>query len=319
MAYTQKHLRNHVMELQKYLHGISYYNPQIPRIVPDGIYDRETETAIRAFQREYHLPETGRTDMQTWNKLINVYKHYISGTAQKINIFPSPNHVVKAGDTGLIVYILQSMLNVIGEYYDNMPNAQISGTSLVTLFIIITVWSCLYKIGLFGKDTIFVLILILLIRFGCALKSKINSRNDCMYSDENGEEADADLTDAIIWSVNTLSDAAVDTVWNSIDRCMNNAADKSSYARINNNESLSTKKVDMNIYLAMQNYMLEQAEKENAELEKRRKSYIFDDDNAEMKSIAVNGTIMPQKKKEYAEMESVVINSKSNQLDNTNN
>lgn len=191
--------------------------------------------------------------------------------------------------------------------------------SLVTLFIIITVWSCLYKIGLFGKDTIFVLILILLIRFGCALKSKINSRNDCMYSDENGEEADADLTDAIIWSVNTLSDAAVDTVWNSIDSCMNNAADKSSYARINNNESLSTKKVDMNIYLAMQNYMFEQAEKENAELEKRRKSYIFDDDNAEMESIAVNGTIMPQKKKEYAEMESVVINSKSNQLDNTNN
>ena len=91
MAYTQKHLRNHVMELQKYLHGISYYNPQIPRIVPDGIYDRETETAIRAFQREYHLPETGRTDMQTCNKLINVYKHYISGTAQKINIFPSRN------------------------------------------------------------------------------------------------------------------------------------------------------------------------------------------------------------------------------------
>lgn len=191
--------------------------------------------------------------------------------------------------------------------------------SLVTLFIIITVWSCLYKIGLFGKDTIFVLILILLIRFGCALKSKINSRNDCMYSDENGKEADADLTDAIIWSVNTLSDAAVDTVWNSIDSCMNNAADKSSYARINNNESLSTKKVDMNIYLAMQNYMLEQAEKENAELEKRWKGYIFDDDNAEMESIAVNGTIMPQKKKEYAEMESVVINSKSNQLDNTNN
>ena len=93
MAYTQKHLKNHVMELQKYLHGISYYNPQIPRIVPDGIYDRETETAIRAFQREYHLPETGRTDMQTWNKLINVYKHYISGTAQKINIFPSPNPI----------------------------------------------------------------------------------------------------------------------------------------------------------------------------------------------------------------------------------
>ena len=191
--------------------------------------------------------------------------------------------------------------------------------SLVTLFIIITVWSCLYKIGLFGKNTIFVLILILLIRFGCALKSKINSRNDCMYSDENGEEADADLTDAIIWSVNTLSDAAIDTVWNSIDSCMNNAADKSSYARINNNESLSTKKVDMNIYLAMPNYILEQAEKENAELEKRRKSYIFDDDNTEMESIAVNGTIMPHKKKEYAEMESVVINSKSNQLDNTNN
>lgn len=48
MAYTQKHLRNHVMELQKYLHGISYYNPQIPRIVPDGIYDRETETTVKS-------------------------------------------------------------------------------------------------------------------------------------------------------------------------------------------------------------------------------------------------------------------------------
>ena len=144
--------------------------------------------------------------------------------------------------------------------------------SLVTLFIIITVWSCLYKIGLFGKNTIFVLILILLIRFGCALKSKINSRNDCMYSDENGEEADADLTDAIIWSVNTLSDAAIDTVWNSIDSCMNNAADKSSYARINNNESLSTKKVDMNIYLAMQIIYLNKLKRKTQSLKKGGKA-----------------------------------------------
>ena len=43
-----------------------------------GVYDRETEDAIKDFQRRNSLPETGFTDKATWNELANQY-NIVSG------------------------------------------------------------------------------------------------------------------------------------------------------------------------------------------------------------------------------------------------
>ncbi len=127
MTYTAAQKRAHINELQRYLHAISYFDVRIPTVIPDGIYGRETETAVRAFQRAYGLKDTGNTDFNTWNKIISVYREYVNRTPFAYDIFPSHKYVMREGDSGLLVYILQAMLNDIGKRHDNMPDLDVNG------------------------------------------------------------------------------------------------------------------------------------------------------------------------------------------------
>ncbi len=42
----------------------------------NGIYDSETQSAIRHFQKLHGLPETGMVDRDTWENLSNEYNYY---------------------------------------------------------------------------------------------------------------------------------------------------------------------------------------------------------------------------------------------------
>lgn len=127
MAFTNAQKKQHIMELQKYLHGISLFNNKIPLIIPDGFYGKETALAVRAFQREYGLPETGNTDFATWNKIVDVYRELLSSEPIAYDIFPSSTYTLRQGDSGLLVYILEAMLDNIADYYDNMPSVKVDG------------------------------------------------------------------------------------------------------------------------------------------------------------------------------------------------
>ena len=127
MAFSDKQRRQHIHELQTYLHAISFFNERIRRIIPDGFYGRDTAIAVRAFQRDYGLPDTGNTDTATWNKIVSVYRELLYGNPVAYNAFPAPDHVVRPGDSGLIVYIIQAMLDSIGAAFDNMPRVPVSG------------------------------------------------------------------------------------------------------------------------------------------------------------------------------------------------
>lgn len=127
MSYTQHQTQSHIKELQGCLHAISCVNPQIPLIIPDGIYDGETANAVRAFQREYGLNESGRADMSTWNKIVQIYREIVEGEIENPIFFPSANHIVKIGESGLSVYVIQAMLCVISGFFDNFECPQING------------------------------------------------------------------------------------------------------------------------------------------------------------------------------------------------
>ena len=43
-----------------------------------GVLDKETEEAIRRFQEIHALPQTGRIDRLTWNRLSEEYKNYLT-------------------------------------------------------------------------------------------------------------------------------------------------------------------------------------------------------------------------------------------------
>lgn len=127
MAYTNNQRKQHIYELQTYLHAISLMNDKIPLIIPDGVYGNETALAVRAFQREYGLPETGNADSATWNKIVSVYRGILRGKPVPYAVFPSPKYVAAKGDTGQLIYIIQAMLHDIGKSYDNAPEVDVCG------------------------------------------------------------------------------------------------------------------------------------------------------------------------------------------------
>lgn len=127
MPYTDAQKRQHIIEIQTYLHAISFMNTAIPQIIPSGIYNRETITAVKAFQREYDLPETGSIDPITWNKIVSVYRSYIRIEPMPYNAFPSEKYIAHIGEKGQIIYILQAMLVDISNSYDNAPKISVTG------------------------------------------------------------------------------------------------------------------------------------------------------------------------------------------------
>ena len=127
MPYTNAQKKQHIKEVQTYLYAISLFDSRIPQIIPDGIYGSETATAVRAFQREYGLPDTGKVDAATWNKIVAVYRNYQKSEPRPISCFPSAKYSLKPGDDGEIVDLIQVMLKAIGKRYDNFPEVTICG------------------------------------------------------------------------------------------------------------------------------------------------------------------------------------------------
>lgn len=127
MAYSSNQKKQHIIELQRYLQAISYVDENIPHVIPDCFYGKETAAAVKAFQREHGLPETGNTDFTTWNKIVSIYKSNLDLKPLALDIFPSADYVVKQGDRGLLVYIIEAILNDMSTKYDNMTSLNVTG------------------------------------------------------------------------------------------------------------------------------------------------------------------------------------------------
>ena len=58
---------------QYYLSVISYFDPQIPQVIIDGIFDQNTREAVLALQQRNGLEPTGIIDRPTWNAIEAAY------------------------------------------------------------------------------------------------------------------------------------------------------------------------------------------------------------------------------------------------------
>lgn len=127
MPYNNNQRRMHIIELQRYLHAISLINNNIPTVVPTGVYNNETIAVVKAFQREYNLNITGKTDSVTWDKVVQVYKGLFHMQPKAYPVFPSEKYVCEHGASGCLVYIIQVMLYSMGQSYDNFPKIKVCG------------------------------------------------------------------------------------------------------------------------------------------------------------------------------------------------
>lgn len=128
MAYTPEQKKAHIRELQKYLNAISYYHQEIPCILPTGVYDQKTETAVRAFQKLYHLTETGETNQATWDKIVSVYLADMQNKPQPLEAFPvKKNTVLHMGEHCFTVAVIQAVLMELSRKYSNLPEIAVTG------------------------------------------------------------------------------------------------------------------------------------------------------------------------------------------------
>ncbi len=116
-----------VFRIQTQLNRIQENYPAITRITSvDGVFDELTASATKDFQGVFSLPVTGEVDKATWYKI-----NYIFNSVKKLAELDSEglvydevrrpyDSVLKLGDAGVAVQILQYYLNVLAYFNSDL-------------------------------------------------------------------------------------------------------------------------------------------------------------------------------------------------------
>ena len=136
-----------VLRIQLFLNRISRNYPAIPKIAyPDGLFDVQTEDAVKEFQRIFNLTPDGIVGNATWYKI-----YFIFTTVKRLSELDSEgvkldtvsrqfDTDLSPGDQGVNVQLIQYFLNVISEFNNFIPSVTIDGiygpktTESVTVF-----------------------------------------------------------------------------------------------------------------------------------------------------------------------------------------
>ena len=133
-ALTRGSFGNDVLTVKRELNRIAVNYPAIPRIAgTTGVYDSETEDAVRTFQRIFNLTADGIVGKATWYKLKQIYtavKRLSELTSEGLTI-PETERVyseeLRLGDSGVEVEATQYYLAFLGYFYPELPPIAITG------------------------------------------------------------------------------------------------------------------------------------------------------------------------------------------------
>ncbi len=117
-----------VETIQTYLNRIRRNYPAIPAITDDaGSFGNSTKTAVTQFQRIFNLTPDGIVGKATWYKISSIYTAVTrlaelnsEGNSLGIGTVP-PGSTLRQGSRGQDVITLQYLLNMIAEFYPDIP------------------------------------------------------------------------------------------------------------------------------------------------------------------------------------------------------
>lgn len=66
--------RLYIREIQEYLRLLSFHERDLLEINVDGIYGPTTRQAVRQFQRQFRMDESGVMNRVTWDLLFHAYR-----------------------------------------------------------------------------------------------------------------------------------------------------------------------------------------------------------------------------------------------------
>lgn len=126
---------NDVLTKQIQLNRISRNYPAIPKIdTVDGVFGTATEDAVVAFQEIFGLTADGIIGKETWYRIAFLYnsvKRLAELDSEGIaldDIRKQFSELLRLGDTGDEVRVIQYFLAVVGTFNDAIPSVTINGT-----------------------------------------------------------------------------------------------------------------------------------------------------------------------------------------------
>lgn len=151
---------NPVLAIQRDLKRIRQNYPAIPDITTTlGIYDQETENAVKKFQEIFGLPITGNVDKGTWYKIKYVYTSvkklsdlYSEGISKEEATFLYTDEL-NYGDTGIEVEYIHYFLDAIAFLDKDIPRLQTNSIYNNNTITMVKAFQEKYKLPVTGVFT----------------------------------------------------------------------------------------------------------------------------------------------------------------------
>ena len=118
-----------VRSLQTMLRMISHMIPEIPPVIPDGVYGQATLRAVTAMQRYAHLPATGVVDQATWDEIVRMYHDACEQRLPPQPLEPElkPGQCIAPGEENLHMNLVEAIFRSLSHIYNNVPPVEITG------------------------------------------------------------------------------------------------------------------------------------------------------------------------------------------------
>lgn len=137
VSYPGKALREgdvgeNVRTIQAQLNRIADDYPAITKVSANGIFGADTTEAVKKFQKIFNITSDGIVGKTTWYKISYIYVSVkklaqLTSEGESIKDGFYPGVIVKQGDTGLNVQIIQFYLNQTAVYVNTIPPVTIDG------------------------------------------------------------------------------------------------------------------------------------------------------------------------------------------------
>jgi len=120
-----------IYNLQHMLRTIFQTNQMEPKVIPDGFFNATTEQAVKNFQTWKNLDSNGVVDNETWDLIVEAYDLAIIEGNEPISVqlFTREDFMKNPGEKGARYAVLQAMLQVMHQRFDNLPDVEITGVN----------------------------------------------------------------------------------------------------------------------------------------------------------------------------------------------